>query len=307
MLLGTLSLTVAAQTVSRTTENSSEIDGTSGNDLGSISPASVVEKTVTDYTGLKEAIEEGGAIALGGNIEIADDTSIAVSKDVTLDLAGYTITVSAAARSKSLFAVGAANLTLQDSGTDKTGKILVTGNCTAKLIDVNNASAGFTLSGGTIATDGSGTLNSNNASLVYVTNGSFTMTGGSLTASIANASARTVIVNSVNAQFVMSGGLIEATNSGNPSQLTALFLASCQSAELANGTVRTENSGTGAVYNFWPNTNAKNITLENMTIEAKSTGTGAATAMYMSGTVVTVEKIVGNYHRHDRRVPEQVR
>lgn len=249
-------------------------------------PAAVSDEiTVATVDGLttadefKTAIAAGGKVTLGRDIEISDNTAISITNETTLDLNGYNLKVTVVTRTENLFTIGAGGaLTLTDTSTEQNGKISV-GTCNAKLINVNNANASFTMAGGAIEATKLGTAS---ASLVYVANGSFTMSGGTLTAVVGNNTARTVIVSNANASFTMSGGTIEAKNSGNV-QLTALYIDNCASATLTDGTVRSENSGTAACYNLWLATSAKNVTLDGVNVEATGTSTGLVTAMYING------------------------
>ena len=98
---------------------------------------------VSDEAGLKEALQAGGSITLGGNIEITEMIEIPVGVEVELDLAGYAITSGFQTdNTKHIYPFSNCGvLTITDSSTDKTGSISGRGiyNQNGAKITVNNA------------------------------------------------------------------------------------------------------------------------------------------------------------------------
>ena len=166
----------------------------------------VKEYTVTDWAGLKAALAEGGNVTVGRNLTAADgDAVLEVPEGVTavLDLKGHTIDGSALEDSSALKVSG--NLTITDSGADKTGNLTRDGGNDDEdgvgVVDVKPGGS-LTLNGGKIA--GSGVTQIVNVyGLVDGKWGTFTMTGGTVYGSELVYSAVFV-----NGDFTMSGGAV---------------------------------------------------------------------------------------------------
>ena len=169
--------------------------------------AFAADSTVSDETELKAALENADytEIKLGGNIET--NWELKVSRTVTLDLNGYTLSCSAS--DEDIIQVSSSgNLTVKDSGID--GKI-----------DGQNKNCGFDVKGGTLTLESGNVVNCTDAdgdggavdvSSTGVTEtpikyGKFIMNGGAITNCKAGDDAGAVDIGS-GCTFIMNGGTI---------------------------------------------------------------------------------------------------
>ena len=95
---------------------------------------------------LKEAVKKDGVVYLKNDIEVS--SALSISKTVTLDLNGYTLTGTASNTIK----VAGGNLTVQDTSAAQNGKIANTysGKADPTTVDMTGAGATFTLLSGTV-------------------------------------------------------------------------------------------------------------------------------------------------------------
>lgn len=99
------------------------VEGGDSVDTGSGVDAPVVDDGVVDtIEELEPALEAGGEVALGGSIAYDDRVDIVITKPVTLDLNGFTVTANCNVMNFHMFVVrDGGSLTVKDSGS--TGKI----------------------------------------------------------------------------------------------------------------------------------------------------------------------------------------
>ncbi|MGN0301870.1 MAG: InlB B-repeat-containing protein [Anaerotardibacter sp.] len=141
-----------------------------------------------DYTDLQNALNKGGKIVLDRDYVVNEN--LVVSKTVTLDLNGHTITYQNASKNNSVITVESnATLTIEDSSENKTGAI--TGG-TGTEVGSNKGSyngGGIYVAGGKLIMNGGNITGcsvthdgkSGYGGGVYVDSGSFTMNGGIIT------------------------------------------------------------------------------------------------------------------------------
>ena len=223
--------------------------------------AFAADSTVSDETELKAALENADytEIKLGGNIET--NLELKVSRTVTLDLNGYTLSCSAS--DENIIQVSSSgNLTVKDSGTD--GKI-----------DGQNRNCGFDVKGGTLTlesgsivncvTDGDGgAVDVSNTGVTetpikygqFIMNGgtimdckafddagavdigsgcTFTMNGGTIGNCRADDDGGAVFIKQ-NGFFVMNGGTIENCSAGNTGGAVKIYESG--SFTMTGGTIK---------------------------------------------------------------------
>ncbi len=170
-------------------------------------PALQEDATEMNWATLKKALEEGNNVKLTNDVTRNADEVIEVTKEVTLDLNGYTIYGYETGSSNnyqytSIFSVGAGGkLTITDGSSDKGGTITnVWGTPAISIGGTDESSYGeATFEAGTIASGG-----------VYIGNyGRFTMTGGTI-----NTGSREGVIVGKNATFTMTGGTITGNRVG---------------------------------------------------------------------------------------------
>ncbi len=200
---------------------------------------------VSTWSDLQTQFSAGGNVKLTSDVTAVEGDSaleIPWGKEVTLDLAGYTIN----ANNKFGVIKVNGNLTLTDNSTGKTGKL--TGGKADRGGGVFVTVGTFTMSGGTItgcsASQGggvcvySGTFNMNGGTIkacntksgglnpsggggVFVDSGKFTMSGGTITdcfepAGICDNTRGGGVCVFGNGEFTMSGGTISGCSTKNP-------------------------------------------------------------------------------------------
>ena len=124
--------------------------------------ASANEVVVSDYDGLKEALEEGGSIKLDDDISF--DTSLYAKENASIDLAGYTLEYTGTSEAMDVYA---AKVSFSDSSEEGIGTFTSSGTLIAAT------DAFVTLSGGTYTANDTG---------IYAYQSSVTFNGGKLTA-----------------------------------------------------------------------------------------------------------------------------
>ena len=201
--------------------------------------AFAADSTVSDETELKAALENADytEIKLGGNIET--NWELKVSRTVTLDLNGYTLSCSAS--DENIIQVSSSgNLTVKDSGTG--GKI-----------DGQNKNCGFDVKGGTLTlesgsivncvTDGDGgavDVSNTGVTETPIKYGQFIMNGGTIMDCKAGDDAGAVDIGS-GCTFTMNGGTIgncRADDDGG-----AVFIKSSGTFELNSGIIQDCSAG----------------------------------------------------------------
>lgn len=146
---------------------------------------------------LKTALENGGEITIGGNIEVAE--SLTVKEDTTIDMAGHTLTFSGLGKDGSAFQVNEGkNLTIKNAG------VLTTSDGNGRAIAAVQGSSTVTLTG-----NGWTTSNTDASNALQITNFHSSGNGGAV-----------LIDNgTLNAQYTMFGkwgtyGILSADNGG---------------------------------------------------------------------------------------------
>lgn len=132
-------------------------------------------KEVNSAPELKTAIETGSnsIVKLTGDIEI--DTTLKVSREVTLDLNGKVLKMTGTG---SVIEVqNSGNLTLTDSNSNETHKFSIDESTRLWILD--ETSGTNTVNGGVI-TGGNANANNNDGGGVRIVSGTFTMTGGNI-------------------------------------------------------------------------------------------------------------------------------
>ena len=165
----------------------------------------VVAQWGLNWKKLQSLIREGGTIVLPCDVTAeASDTLLTVSRDVTIDLNGHSINrnKSSASTDGRVFQVNSGTLTIRDSAGGGT----VTGGKAAR-----NGGAVY-LNGGSLNLE-SGTITGNRieegyGGAVYIEQGTFTMSGGEISGNTGASLGSAVFVDTQNARFVMTGGII---------------------------------------------------------------------------------------------------
>ncbi|MBQ9973695.1 MAG: DUF4886 domain-containing protein [Oscillospiraceae bacterium] len=198
---------------------------------------------------------DGATLAAGGEYTLTKDLvldgKVVMTADLTLDLAGYTITGSTAP----YFQVTSdTKLTLKDSSAGQTGKLDgsgLTDSAAYGLVWVSGTTGEFELAGGTI----SGHTTSVNGGGVY-NNGTFTMSGGVIENNTISNSATTIMYGAGvynNGTFTMSGGEIRNNTAlGKTYEYgVAVYVGAGKTFTMSGGTIsgnKATNDGRGAVY-----------------------------------------------------------
>lgn len=134
--------------------------------------AAHADATVNTTDELTAAVQEGGTVTLGDDIEL--DVPLAIAATTTLDLNGHTLTSTSATNAIELPSRSEALLTIRDSSAAGSGAIKGVGS---RLISGSYQTKMITIEGGSLVLDSSET----HAWGVDTTSGDgFTMTGGSI-------------------------------------------------------------------------------------------------------------------------------
>ncbi|MCD8116203.1 MAG: InlB B-repeat-containing protein [Oscillospiraceae bacterium] len=268
--------------------------------------------TVTYYGTLQEAID---AATTAGDVvtllaDVTEDVTVAKGQDITLDLAGHTVT--GVGGKKTVNVEG--TLILNDSSEAQTGVITngrlyiggTSGSCTMNggtITGNSTTNLGATALGGGVYVYGTfvmngGTITGNkaqNGGGVYVDKGTFTMNGGSIENNTATAYGGGVAVHSIktsasSAHFVMNGGTISentAQNGGGVSYRSAVT-GNKSSITINDGTIE-KNTATklgGGVYQL-----AADYVLNlsgNPVITDNTSSNGKDNLYLLSGGVITL-------------------
>lgn len=158
-----------------------------------------------EYATLSDAIaaaEGGDTVQLLADVEVSSSTSL--SKTLTIDLNGYTITSSAI-----LFNIynSSVELTITDSSANGTGAIDVSAN---KIVYVSSGK--FTLEGGALSVHSS---SSYTYGVQVGSSGTFVMTGGSITIPSSSTSNYNYCVNNSGTTTITGGSMTAEASGGN--------------------------------------------------------------------------------------------
>ena len=166
--------------------------------------------------------------------DVADCSSLTISKNITLDLNGKTIKISGYTAEKAQVSVKG-NLTIQDSSEAQTGKICSDYTGTAgRVVSVENG-VKLTIAGGTITTEG---MSGPSGSAVYIASGAeVNMTGGAVKVDAKRGNVAMNVKGSTGV-FTMSGGsVIAEAGDGTETYITAISGSSGSTIQISAGTV----------------------------------------------------------------------
>ena len=116
---------------------------------GETDQETVVEVVSSDD--LTKALQKGGSIKLTDSFTVSNRQNWTITKDVVLDLNGYTIESTFGSSNYYLMTIQGASLTIKDSSKDQSGKIEATAP-SGYGIQLRGNNSSFTLLGGTIET-----------------------------------------------------------------------------------------------------------------------------------------------------------
>ena len=234
----------------------------------------------TEYDTLAAAV---AAAQTGQTIEMLGDTTVgaevAISKAITIDLKGHTITSTHAGSGTSAFFVSGA-LTIDDSSAEKTGAI----NAAAyQAIRITSAGR-VTISGGTITNNGfciadSGVLNVTGGNVVSLTSYAVNVVTATAKANISGGtvkSNKSVALYNMGITTISGEGVVEAVNSTG--------IANEKTLILSGGTIKAKGVG---VINGDP-TSSKTAT-GTVTVSGTSSVTAGSNGIENRNGTVTIE------------------
>lgn len=254
-------------------------------------PAYAVQTlTANDFTELRSAIasaSDGDTIAIGS--DFSTTSSVVISKNVTLDLEGHTLTYAPPSGSICL------RFTAGGVITDSVGNGALEGSVDSSLL-VHNAGGTLEIAGGSLRTTGSqgrtvqndGTLNitggeiSSTSSFAVLNNGTVDISGG-----LVETEKGVGVLNfSANAELTLSGGTVETTSTTEQNTFGAYNNASGATITVNGGTA---SAGSGCALG---NLNGGTIIVSSGTVCADSGNTilndGDSTTAIHGGTVSSV-------------------
>ena len=165
--------------------------------------------TVSSWNELKNAISNGGDIQLTSNITAGTgDYSFNVTRDVTIDLNGYTIDRNLNAQQDNVFSVMTdGTLIIKDTSEGQNGKI-IGGWANEDYAGCINVSGGTLIleSGNIVGNRSNSTFTKRGGGVALFYNGTFIMRGGKISENKAGYGAGVVVLD--NCKFIMTGGEI---------------------------------------------------------------------------------------------------
>lgn len=168
-----------------------------------------VTQHVSTWTELKKAISNGGDIQLTSNITAGtDDYSFNVTRDVTIDLNGYTIDRNLNVQQDNVFSVMTdGTLIIKDTSEGQNGKI-TGGWANEDYAGCINVSGGTLIleSGNIVGNRSNSTFTKRGGGVALFYNGTFIMRGGKISENKAGYGAGVVVLD--NCKFIMTGGEI---------------------------------------------------------------------------------------------------
>ena len=168
-----------------------------------------VTQHVSTWTELKKAISNGGDIQLTSNITAGtDDYSFNVTRDVTIDLNGYTIDRNLNVQQDNVFSVMTdGTLIIKDTSEGQNGKI-TGGWANEDYAGCINVSGGKLIleSGNIVGNRSNSTFTKRGGGVALFYNGTFIMRGGKISENKAGYGAGVVVLD--NCKFIMTGGEI---------------------------------------------------------------------------------------------------
>ena len=230
-------------------------------------------KEVNSAPELKTAIETGSnsIVKLTGDIEI--DTTLKVSREVTLDLNGKVLKMTGTG---SVIEVqNSGNLTLTDSNSNETHKFSIDESTRLWILD--ETSSTNTVNGGVI-TGGNANANNNDGGGVRIVSGTFTMTGGNIVGCTAYAGGGV----DVGGTFTMTGGSIAgcvatgASGGGVYVETGGIFEMS--GGSIAGCTVASKRAYGGGICNTGTTTLSGSAKIQNCHVQSTVHGGGIESA-----------------------------
>ena len=230
-------------------------------------------KEVNSAPELKTAIETGSnsIVKLTGDIEI--DTTLKVSREVTLDLNGKVLKMTGTG---SVIEVqNSGNLTLTDSNSNETHKFSIDESTRLWILD--ETSVTNTVNGGVI-TGGNANANNNDGGGVRIVSGTFTMTGGNIVGCTAYAGGGV----DVGGTFTMTGGSIAgcvatgASGGGVYVETGGIFEMS--GGSIAGCTVASKRAYGGGICNTGTTTLSGSAKIQNCHVQSTVHGGGIESA-----------------------------
>lgn len=230
-------------------------------------------KEVNSAPELKTAIETGSnsIVKLTGDIEI--DTTLKVSREVTLDLNGKVLKMTGTG---SVIEVqNSGNLTLTDSNSNETHKFSIDESTRLWILD--ETSDTNTVNGGVI-TGGNANANNNDGGGVRIVSGTFTMTGGNIVGCTAYAGGGV----DVGGTFTMTGGSIAgcvatgASGGGVYVETGGIFEMS--GGSIAGCTVASKRAYGGGICNTGTTTLSGSAKIQNCHVQSTVHGGGIESA-----------------------------
>ena len=230
-------------------------------------------KEVNSAPELKTAIETGSnsIVKLTGDIEI--DTTLKVSREVTLDLNGKVLKMTGTG---SVIEVqNSGNLTLTDSNSNETHKFSIDESTRLWILD--ETSGTNTVNGGVI-TGGNANANNNDGGGVRIVSGTFTMTGGNIVGCTAYAGGGV----DVGGTFTMTGGSIAgcvatgASGGGVYVETGGIFEMS--GGSIAGCTVASKRAYGGGICNTGTTTLSGSAKIQNCHVQSTVHGGGIESA-----------------------------
>ena len=210
---------------------------------------------------------DAAIIKLTGDIEI--DTTLKVSREVTLDLNGKVLKMTGTGRVIEVQNSG--NLTLTDSDSNATHKFRIDESTRLWILDETNDTK--TVSGGVI-TGGNANAGSDGGGVKIVSGGAFTMTGGN----IAGCTARAGGGVNVGGTFTMTGGSIAgcvaATGSGGGVFVEDGGTFAMSGGSIADCTVASNHVNGGGICNAGTTTLSGSAKIQNCHVQNTGEGGG---------------------------------
>lgn len=239
-------------------------------------------KEVNSAPELKTAIETGSnsIVKLTGDIEI--DTTLKVSREVTLDLNGKVLKMTGTG---SVIEVqNSGNLTLTDSNSNETHKFSIDESTRLWILD--ETSGTNTVNGGVI-TGGNANANNNDGGGVRIVSGTFTMTGGNIVGCTAYAGGGV----DVGGTFTMTGGSIAGCVAAHASG-GGVYVETGGAFEMSGGSIAgcvAANGSGGGICNEGTTTLSGSAKIQNCRASHSGDGGGVFSAPGKNLTVNHVE------------------
>lgn len=235
-------------------------------------------KEVNSAPELKTAIETGSnsIVKLTGDIEI--DTTLKVSREVTLDLNGKVLKMTGTG---SVIEVqNSGNLTLTDSNSNETHKFSIDESTRLWILD--ETSGTNTVNGGVI-TGGNANANNNDGGGVRIVSGTFTMTGGNIVGCTAGSGGGV----DVSGTFTMTGGSIAGCVAAHASG-GGVYVETGGAFEMSGGSIAgcvAANGSGGGICNAGTTTLSGSAKIQNCHVQ---TGDGGGIWSFESAGALTV-------------------